>query len=472
MPDHNDALPSLAAVSRRLARGEVSPVQLTEAALREADRLNPTLNAYITVLHEHAAAAAHEAEREINAGKRRGPLHGVPVSVKDIYWTRGVRTTAGSRILAESVPAENAAVVDRLAAAGAVLIAKANTMEFAYASVHPDYGPPKNPWDPARATGGSSSGSAAAVASGLDFGSFGSDTGGSIRIPAAYCGLTGLKPSYGLVSRFGLIPLSWTLDHPGPLGRSAEDVALLLHAVAGADSRDAATSSGRAVPDYAARLTETLGGVRVALLTDFMDSDVAPEIQSAVRRAVDVLADAGARVHERTAPELAEHGVPAHMSIMLPEASYLHREWLATRAGDYTDAVRTRLQEGTRTPAVAYIDALRMRERLREQIRVMQRDIDLFVLPTSPMTAPAFTEPAAAAAGIDELRRRMRRTAPFNLLGQPALSLPCGFSAAGLPIGLQIVGRDFEDDMVLRAAHAFQLRTDWHLRRPPVSRRT
>ncbi len=472
MPDERDALPSLADVSRRVARREVSPVELVQAALRGIDQLNPTLNAYITVLRDTALAAARAAERDIGAGHHRGPLHGIPVSVKDLYWTRGVRTTAGSRILTEFVPPENAAVVDRLAAAGAILIAKANTMEFAYASVHPDYGPPRNPWDPGRVTGGSSSGSAAAVASGLDYGSFGSDTGGSIRIPAAFCGLTGLKPTYGRISRFGLIPLSGTLDHPGPLGRSAEDLALLLHAVASRDPRDDATSAAPAVPDYPARLAERLDGVTVALLTNFMNSDVAPEIQAAVRRAVDVMADAGAHIRETALPELAAEGLEAHMGILLPEASDRHRDWLETRAADYTDAVRTRLQAGTRTPAVIYIAALRTRERLRDQVRAVQRTIDLFVLPTTPMPAPLLTESGSAPPGVDELKRRTRRTAPFNLLGGPALSLPCGFTAGGLPVGLQIVGRDFEDDLVLRAAHAFQLRTDWHRRRPPVSVRT
>ncbi len=469
MPGPDVALPSIADVSSRLFRGAVSPVELTQAALRAVDDLNPTLNAYITVLRDDALAAARSAEREIRSGSYRGPLHGVPVSVKDIYWTRGIRTTAGSRILKEFVPTENATVVERLLAAGAIIVAKANTMEFAYASVHPDYGPPKNPWDPARATGGSSSGSAAAVASGLDFGSFGSDTGGSIRIPAAFCGLTGLKPTYGLISRFGLIPLSWTLDHPGPLARSAMDAALLLHAVAGGDRADEATAAAPAIPDYPALLTERLDGITIAILTNFMDSDAAPEIRDAVRRAAGVLANAGARVCEAAVPELETDGLDAHMGILLPEASYCHRQWLATRAGDYTDSVRARLQAGTQTPAVAYIAAKETRERLREKIRAIQRDIDLFVLPTTPMLAPLLDEPAAAPPGADGLKRRMRRTAPFNLLGQPALSLPCGFSETRFPIGLQIVGRDFEDGLVLRAGHAFQLRTNWHLRRPPVS---
>ncbi|HLY22696.1 MAG TPA: amidase [bacterium] len=468
MSVRHTALPSLADTARGLARREISPVELVHTALRAADRLNPVLNAYITVVREAALDAARAAERDIEAGRYRGPLHGIPVSVKDIYWTRGVRTTAGSRILTDFVPAENSAVVDRLAAAGAILVAKANTMEFAYASVHPDFGPPKNPWDTTRATGGSSSGSAAAVAAGLDFGSFGSDTGGSTRIPAAFCGLTGLKPTYGLVSRFGLVPLSWTLDHPGVLGRSAADVALLLQGVAGRDPRDESTSAAPPV-DAPAPLGERLDGVTVAVLTNLMDADAAPEIRTAVRQSVDVLAGAGARIREIAVPELAGEALEAHMRILLPEASYCHRDWLATRAADYTDAVRTRLEAGTRTTAVAYVAALRMRERLRARIRALQQEIDLFVLPTTPMPAPPLGGSASAPPDVEELKARMRRTAPFNLLGTPALSVPCGFSSEGLPIALQIVGRDFEDGLVLRAGHAFQTRTDWHLRRPPAS---
>jgi len=464
----DSALPSLFDTAARLSRGEISPVELTQATLRAVEKLNPTLNAYITVLETEALTAARTAEREISSGHYRGPLHGIPVSVKDLYYTQGIRTTAGSRILAQFVPTENATVVTRLRAAGAVLVAKANTMEFAYASVHPDYGPPKNPWDVTKGTGGSSSGSAAAVTAGLDFGSFGSDTGGSIRIPAAFCGITGLKPTYGRISRFGLVPLAWTLDHPGPLARSVRDIAILLHAVAGPDPLDTTTAT-RDVPDYPELLDERLDGITLAVLTNFMGSDVDPEIRTAVERAMHIFADAGARVREISIPELERDALEAQLQILLPEASYCHREWLEKRSSEYTASVRTRLQAGTRTPAVAYIAAKELRERIRERLRSIQQDLDLLALPTIAIVAPSLDVYTATQVGEEGLKARTRRTSPFNLVGQPALSLPCGFSSQGLPIGLQLVGRDFEESCVLRAGHAFQLRTDWHLRRPPVA---
>jgi len=468
MPRTDAALPTLCDTAARLSRGELSPVALTDATLRAARALNPTLNAYITVLDADALAAARTAEREIASGASRGPLHGIPVSVKDIYWTRGVRTTAGSRILAEFVPDEDATVVGRLRSAGAIIIAKANTMEFAYASVHPDYGPARNPWDLALATGGSSSGSAAAVASGMDLGSFGSDTGGSIRIPASFCGVAGLKPTYGRISRFGVVPLSWTLDHTGPLARSVQDLAVLLRAVAGPDPADP-TAAACGVPDYSALLTETLTGVTVAVVTDCMGADVDPEIRGAVEQAARVLADAGARVVDVRIPGFAAEAMHALMDILLPEASYCHRAWLRTRREEYTASVRTRLEAGTRVRAVDYLAARETRERFRVAMRGVQERVDLLVLPTMAIFPPPLQEYSENGRSDEGLSARTRLTGPFNLLGQPALSIPCGASRAGLPIGLQIVGRDFEEACVLRAGHAFQLRTDWHLRRPPVS---
>jgi len=463
------SLPDLCEISARIRQRDVSPVELVESALGQIDRLNPVLNAYITVLADAARSAAEVAEREIASGAYRGPLHGVPVSVKDLYWTRGIRTTAGSRILREFVPAEDATVVRRLRDAGAILVAKANTLEFAYASVHPDYGPARNPWDLMRSASGSSSGSAVAVAAGLDFGSFGSDTGGSIRLPASFCGVAGLKPTYGLVSRFGIVPLSATLDHAGPLGRSVRDVAILLQAVAGHDPLDPTTAAA-AVPSYADALREHLRGVTVALVVNLTGPDVAPEVRSAVTTALDVLRDAGAATREIEIPELEGDALTARTQITQAEASRFHEQWIASHEADYTPVVLSRLKTGLQLPAVTYLDALEVRERTRRRLREILQSVELLVLLTSSTVAtplegtiPAQDVPKREA----DLRGVSQRTSPFNLTGQPALSLPCGFSSGGLPIGLQIAGRECEDALVLRAGHAFQARTPWHRRRPP-----
>ncbi len=465
----DSVLPELHEVAGRVAAGEISPSDLVEDSLRAIADLNPMLNAHITVLDEQARREATIAEREIHAGNYRGPLHGIPVSVKDLYWTAGVRTTSGSRIMADFVPAEDSAVVQRLRQAGAIIVAKANMLEFAYASVHPDYGPTKNPWDLTKTTNGSSGGSAASVAAGLDYGSFGTDTGGSIRLPAAFCGVVGLKPSYGLISRHGVQPLSWTLDHAGPFARSVRDLGLLLTAVAGYDPRDH-QSADRPVPSFGRDLSDSLEGMSVALLTNFMDQSIEPEVRHGVQAAVSVLADAGAEVQEIEIPELEGDTLDAVMAILLPEASYYHRDWISRHQADYTETVFERLSAGLQTTAVSYFTALEIRERLRQRMREIQDSVDLFVLPTSATPATPLEVTTIEVSDDDRrLTNLMRLTAPFDLTGQPALSLSCGFTKGGLPIGLQIVGREFEDRLVLRAGHAYQARTDWHRRRPPVS---
>ncbi|HKG27060.1 MAG TPA: amidase family protein, partial [Thermomicrobiales bacterium] len=292
-------LPDLVETAGAIARRELSPVELVDTTLRRIERLNPILNAYITVLAEDARASARTAEREIAAGNYRGPLHGIPVSVKDLFWTKGVRTTGGSRLLAKFVPAEDATIVARLRAAGAILVAKANLLELAYAVAHPDYGPTKNPWDLTRTASGSSGGSAAAVVAGMDFGSFGSDTAGSIRLPASLCGAVGFKPTFGHISRHGLVPLSPSLDFAGPFGRSVRDVAALLQAVAGHDPRDAA-SADVPVPDFAAALTDRLDGMTIGFVRNVMGAGLDPEIDAAVASAVPILAKAGATIRDIT----------------------------------------------------------------------------------------------------------------------------------------------------------------------------
>ncbi|MEA2523163.1 MAG: amidase [Thermomicrobiales bacterium] len=461
--------PDLVETAGAIARREVSPVELIEATLRRIEALNPILNAYITVLGDQARVAAKIAEREIAAGAYRGPLHGIPVSVKDLFWTKGVRTTGGSRLLADFVPEEDATIVARLRDAGAILVAKANLLELAYAVAHPDYGPTKNPWGLTRTASGSSGGSAAAVAAGMDFGSFGSDTAGSIRLPASFCGAVGFKPSFGRVSRYGLHPLSWSLDFAGPLGRSVRDVAVLLQAVAGQDPRDRA-SAAVPVPDYTAALSDRLDGIRVGFVTNVMGAGLDPEIDAAVARAIPILAEAGATIQEIAIPELEGSAADAAMAIIVPEATHSHREWLETRPNDYSPTVLERLLAGRNVTAVDYLAAKEAGERFRAKIDDLQREIDLFVLPTMPVVAMPLDE---TTVKVTEGERGMTAlnhlVSPFNLAGHPALTLPCGFTEAGLPIGLQLVGRHFEEDQVLTAGHAYQLRSDWHGRRPPVA---
>jgi aspartyl-tRNA(Asn)/glutamyl-tRNA(Gln) amidotransferase subunit A len=313
-----------------------------------------------------------------------------------------------------------------------------------------------------RHASGSSGGSAASTASGLDYGSLGSDTGGSTRIPASFCGICGLKPTYGLISRFGMQPFSWTLDHVGVFARTARDLTLLLEALAGYDPRDP-QSADQPVPNYQRRLTEQLDGLRIGLLENFMDSDVDSEVRDAVARAVGVLEAAGATVGALNIPELERDGGITSARILTPERSYTHRDLFDLHQNDYSDAFLARVRSGQEATALSYIDGLETRARLRRLVRERQIDIDLLVLPTAPIVAPSLDAPTLDPPTY------LRMTAPFNVTGQPALSLLCGFTRVGLPIGLQIVGREFEDATVLRAAHAYQLRTDWHRRRPPIA---
>jgi aspartyl-tRNA(Asn)/glutamyl-tRNA(Gln) amidotransferase subunit A len=302
----------------------------------------------------------------------------------------------------------------------------------------------------------------------MDFGSFGSDTAGSIRIPACFCGATGLKPTFGLIPRSGMQLLSWTLDHAGPIGRSARDVALLLRAVAGRDPLDR-FSVDTPVPDYAGMLTEGLDGISAGLVTTFVDPSLDAEIRSAVEAAVGVIAEAGAEIHDIALPELARDAVEPVMQILLPEATHLHRAWLGDRRADYSPTVLERLDAGWGVPAIDYLKARDARDRLRHRVEQVQQHVDLLVLPTMPVVATPLEETTVEVEPDEEgLTALNRMVASFNLTGQPAMSLPCGFTRTGLPIGLQLVGRHFEEGTVLRAGHAFQLRTDHHRRRPPM----
>ncbi len=443
---------------------KLSPVELTDACLARVEAAEPTLNAFITVTADQARASAKTAAGEIARGEYRGPLHGIPVALKDLFATAGVRTTAGSTILADNVPAEDSDPAARLKAAGAVPLGKLNLHEFAYGAtgVNPHYGACHNPWDTSRITGGSSSGSGASVASGECFAALGTDTGGSIRIPASLCGVAGIKPTFGRVSRRGVIPLSWSLDHVGPLTRCVEDAAIVLQAIAGRDPADA-SSSREPVPDYTATLQEGVRGLRFGVPREFFFDHVDPEVERAVRAAIDVLEGLGAQMLDIGLPLITE--APAAVTaIMLPEALAYHRKWMQERPDDYGDDVRYRLELGATFLAVHYVQAQRLREVIvgRWPAEVFDR-VDLLTMPTT--MAPAFP---IGRSDLSVTFSLIRNTNPLNLLGIPAMSVPCGFTRAGLPIGLQLSGRWWDEATVLRAAYAYEQATDWHKRAPPL----
>jgi aspartyl-tRNA(Asn)/glutamyl-tRNA(Gln) amidotransferase subunit A len=461
---------TIAAAARRIACKDLSPVELTRSALERIERLNPQLNAFITILGEQAMAAAKAAEQDVMAGKLRGPLHGIPIALKDLCATKGVRTTAGSKILGRSIPTEDAAVATRLAEAGTILLGKLHMNEFAYG---PDgdnahYGPVHNPWNTDCITGGSSSGSGAAVAASLCLGALGTDTGGSIRIPAALCGIVGLKPTYGRVSRHGLTPLSWSLDHAGPMTKTVEDAALLLRAMAGHDARDPSTVR-RPVPDYTASLTGDVRGLRIGLPRAYFYDVLDPEVERAIRQAVDVMKGLGAVVTEVSWPAL-RYTTLAALIIVLVEAAAFHEPWLRTQAKAYQPEIALRLKWGLLLPVSAYVKAQRLRSLLCRDVERLWADVDVLMVPATMMPAHRIGEtlarfPTREMSTREALLRLMR---PFNLTGLPAMSIPCGFTAGGLPIGLQIAGKPFDEATVLRLAHAYEQQTDWHQRRPPL----
>ncbi len=439
------------AAAAALRRREVSATELTEAALARIAERNPLINAYITVTAEAARDAARRADGELRAGVDRGPLHGIPVGVKDLFDVAGVPTTAGSPLFQDRVPSEDATAVARLRAAGAVLTGKHNTHELAYGTttINPYTGAARNPRDPARITGGSSGGSAAAVADGMCFGALGTDSGGSIRGPAALCGVVGLKSTYGRVSLAGVVPLSWSVDHAGPLARTVEDVALLLTAIAGHDPRDPA-SAAVPVPDFCAELGRGVQGLRLGLLRAPQSERAAPEVRAAVERAARRLADAGAEVVEVEASLLAEADAIS-FTVMGAEAAAYHLERLRVQPDRFGADVFERLAAGAVLPAVDYVQAQRARSRLIAQVEAWFTRVDAVLLPAAARTAPEIGPDAARQMRAYPSPRR-----PFNLTGHPAVSVPCGVDAHGLPIGLQVVGRYWDEATVLRVAAAWE----------------
>jgi aspartyl-tRNA(Asn)/glutamyl-tRNA(Gln) amidotransferase subunit A len=431
--------------------------------LRRCHRLQPTLNAFITLDAERILAEARAAERELAASPPRSPLHGVPVAVKDLCWTRGERTTGGSKVLSGFLPDEDATVVARLRAAGAIVFGKTNTPEFAYGPLNAyHYGPSRNPWDPSRFTGGSSMGAAAALAGGLVPGAIGSDTGGSIRGPAHWSGVTGLMPTYGRVPLRGVVALATTLDHVGPMTRSALDAALLLQALAGHDPLDP-TSVDVSVPDYARETLRPVRGLRVGVPRGYLWELVAPGIGTAVEVALGELRRLGLAVEDVTLPEWAA-AADASLVLIRSEAATEYRRILAERPEDLIPEVRERLEAGVRTSAVEYLEARRTSERFAHALRRLLARLDVLALPGRAQTAPKMDESGRL---LEPLSPR-NYTSPLNYPGVPALTVPCGFDAEGLPIGIQLTGRHWAESTLLAVAHAYQQVTDWHRRRPPL----
>jgi aspartyl-tRNA(Asn)/glutamyl-tRNA(Gln) amidotransferase subunit A len=457
-----------------IAARKISPVEATQDCLTRIERLDGSIRAFITLDAEGALAAARAREAELAGGLSRGPLHGVPLAYKDLCHVPGLPTSCGTATREYFTAANECTAVARLREAGAVTLGKLNMTELAMGPFgdNAHHGDVQNPWRPGHCAGGSSSGSAAAVAAGFALGALGSDTGGSIRLPAACCGVVGLKPTYGRVSRAGAMPLSWSLDHLGPLARTVVDAALLLGVIAGHDPRDA-TSSRRGVPYYQRMLESPIAGLRVGLPDNYYFDGIAGEMERAVRRAARALEEMGVAVTPQRLPD-PRPLVDVCNVIARSESATIHARLVRERPHELQPAVRLRLETGFRISAHDYLQALRLRARLtREFVREVFGEVDALLAPVIPEPAPAL---AAAKAGTpDEVVARMGRfsrlTRPFNGLGLPALALPCGFSADGRPLALQIVGRPFDEATVLRVGHAYQRATTWHLERPPQAGR-
>lgn len=455
--------------ARSLIRGfELSPVELTRAHLDRIERLDRELNSYITVLFVQALQRARWAEDELMRSRSQpkkslGLLHGIPISLKDLYETQGVRTTHGSRFYADYVPRNDAIAVRMLNAAGMIILGKNNMHEIALGltNINPHYGACRNPWDLDRIPGGSSGGSAAAVAAGLCMGSLGSDTGGSIRVPAALCGVVGLKPTYGRVSLRGVLPLSWNLDHAGPLGRCVMDVAYLLQSIAGYDPDDP-YSFDQNVDSYTEYIQEGVAGWRVALADGEYFDKTSPEISFAVNEAAEIFVRLDAKVEKVDISDLLRSAARASGLMVISDAAAVHQERLQDAPSMFGGDVRQRLETGASVNATNYILARRSQTQLRWEFKRFFESYDILLTPTTPVVSA----PIKGLDSIEQARLLTRYTSPFNLIGYPAISLPCGFSSQNLPIGLQIIALPWAETQLLQAAYAYEQATSWHQRRP------
>ncbi len=441
----------------QLRRKAVSPVDLTEACLKRIEQYNPALKAFITVTREQALAAAHEIAAEHQRGKWRGPLHGIPIALKDNIDTAGVRTTGASELFKDRIPTEDAEVARRLKNAGAIILGKLNMHEFAYGttSAVTYFGAVHNPWALDRISGGSSGGSAAATAADLCLGSLGTDTGGSVRIPASYCGVVGFKPTYGRVSCRGVIPLSWSLDHVGPICKTVEDAALMLDAIAGYDDADP-TTGDTPVLSYAKSIHMSVSRLRLGIVRAPFFEGLDPDVQKALDIAIETLRKYVASVADVTLP------TAAGLNVIGPEAYAYHAKWITASAGMYQPATRAILERSADLKAPAYAAALRQVFQLRRDVKKVFANVDLLITPTMPAPPVTIEQSATQSATT-------RNTAPFDVFGLPTISLPCGFTGSGLPIGLQISGAPFAENNVLALAHAYEQATEWHTRRPSLN---
>jgi aspartyl-tRNA(Asn)/glutamyl-tRNA(Gln) amidotransferase subunit A len=464
------AFATITEISALLAQRKISPVELTSLFLDRIDKYNPTLNAFLTITRESAIAAARESEKRIKQKSSRGALDGIPIALKDNIWTRGIRTTAGSKFLRDFVPDEDATVAASLHRAGAIILGKTNLHEFAYgiSTNNPHYGPTRNPWDTDRIPGGSSGGSAAAIAAGLCVASVGTDTGGSIRIPAALCGIVGLKPTFGRVSCHNVVALAPTFDHVGPLARTVADAALILGAIAGRDPLDAATISQPRMKPYAdvRQLMKRLRPhfskkrpLKLGLPREYFFASVSENILEAVKSAVHSFEQLGAIIEEVSLPRISD-GDDASTSIALAEATHYHQSqgWFPAHSADYGEDVRKRLEMGLDIRALDYLAALDVQKRVREEFNAVLKQVDAIVAPTVPITAPLIGENVTQIESTEEPVRGalIRLNRPANFTGLPAISLPCGWSEENLPIGLQLIGSAWAEEKLLAIAHLFE----------------
>jgi aspartyl-tRNA(Asn)/glutamyl-tRNA(Gln) amidotransferase subunit A len=457
----NDENLTIAKVAQLIRKRQLSPVELTKAFLARIEQLQPALNAFITVTPDLALKQARQAEREIAKKRYRGLLHGIPITLKDLFYTAGIRTTAGSRILRNFVPTENAIVVDRMREAGTILLGKTNLHEFAFGAtnINPHYGAVHNPWDLSRVSGGSSGGSAAAVSAGLCLASLGTDTGGSIRLPAAACGIVGLKPTLGLVPTDGVIPLSFTHDHVGPLCRCVEDAALMLGVLAGPHGPG---------PFRLPRNGKGIRGLRVGVPKNYFFDRLQREVRLRVLAAHTAMEEMGAKIQEVKLQGIQE---TANLvaDILFPEATAFHWKWLSKRPQDYGEDLRTRMQGRMSQTAVTYLHALQKRQQYVESFKKVMESVDVLAVPTVAIVAPRIDEKEVKIGRSKEIVRAalLRLTFPGNLSGLPAISVPCGFSREKMPIGLQLIGRPFDEATLLRVALAYEQSTPWHKMFPP-----
>ncbi len=463
---------TLSQVADAIRDRKISSVEATQACLNQMARLGPVLDCLAEVDPESALAAAAEADAELAAGRSRGPLHGVPLAHKDMYYRAGRVSGCGSKIRADFKPTETSAVLERLDAAGALDIARLNMVEFALGVTgHNEVMPtPRNPWNTDYITGGSSSGPGSAVAGRLIYGAFGSDTGGSIRFPATCCGLVGMKPTYGRVSRRAAMALSHSLDTLGPMTRTVADNALLLRTTAGHDRRDA-TSSRLPVSDYMVGIEHGVAGLKIAVPENYFYDPVDGEVAALVRASLDVLTDAGAELVSVTIPDSITATNAMSSLITSTEGASLHQKWLQERPGDYGRQTHSRMSSGLYTPATRYLQALRLRPAiLAEFAEAVFEDADVLHIPTmiDPVPTIAESDLAANPGYLDRITAMGHCTRPINYLGLPSLTLPCGFTANGLPMAFQLVGRPFDEATLYRAGHAYERDTEWTARAPKL----